>query len=399
MVEFRTKGTTTTTRYLLAGNNWNTEATTDELGNITRTYLVDPFGTFKVYTGAGVDGKWFTSDDVAGDPTTLEGERVLQGLPWYGSTGLYHLRNRWYSPTLQRFLSLDPLGFDAGDANLYRFEGNDPLGNLDPMGARVTRAKAVNAALTGLGVGTATGLAARTFPRFSRGAGVLAIPLGLYAAGRLMEKAAEIYTGMESGTMRKLCPQEIEAREDDLLLGSIENVFGAVGAVASAPLYKGIVALAGKFTALGEEIVAAEALSGLEPRAGDEPLPPTAGSTDGTSGGGQRTFTSDDPGVAQLANEIEATYPGHVKGVNVPLYRPDGTVATDADILLQNAVLQVKSGGGTGLTSQLLRTQAVTDLPVIGYGPNLGGTLIRNIGASGGLVTRDKTLLIQVIAP
>ena len=56
MVEFRTKSGVTTTRYLLAGNNWNTEAQTDESGNITRTYLVDPFGTFKVYNGAGVDG-------------------------------------------------------------------------------------------------------------------------------------------------------------------------------------------------------------------------------------------------------------------------------------------------------------------------------------------------------
>jgi hypothetical protein len=62
-------------------------------------------------------------------------------------------------------------------------------------------------------------------------------------------------------------------------------------------------------------------------------------------------------------------------------------------------VIQVKSGSGAGLTSQLARTQAVTNLPVIGYGPRLGGTLVQNIGRAGGLVTRDQQLLIGVVAP
>ncbi|MBA4062484.1 MAG: hypothetical protein C0501_02020, partial [Isosphaera sp.] len=32
-----------------------------------------------------------------------------------------------YSPTLGRFISNDPIGFQAGDVNLYRFVGNHPV--------------------------------------------------------------------------------------------------------------------------------------------------------------------------------------------------------------------------------------------------------------------------------
>ncbi len=39
-----------------------------------------------------------------------------------------------YSPTLGRFFSTDPIGFAAGDVNLYRYVGNDPLNRTDPSG-------------------------------------------------------------------------------------------------------------------------------------------------------------------------------------------------------------------------------------------------------------------------
>ncbi len=90
---------------------------------------------------------------------------------------------------------------------------------------------------------------------------------------------------------------------------------------------------------------------------------------------GARTFTSTDPLVGSLANKIEAAYPGHVVGVNVPVRNAAGQLVTDADILLQNAVIQVKSGGGKGLTSQLIRTEQATGLPTIGYGPTLKPSL------------------------
>ncbi|MBX9627998.1 MAG: RHS repeat-associated core domain-containing protein [Gemmataceae bacterium] len=41
-----------------------------------------------------------------------------------------------YSPTLGRWVTQDPIGFAAGDANLYRFVGNDPINKTDPSGLR-----------------------------------------------------------------------------------------------------------------------------------------------------------------------------------------------------------------------------------------------------------------------
>ena len=43
-------------------------------------------------------------------------------------------RGRWYSPTLNRFLQPDELGFAAGDMNLYRYVGNSPTNYTDPSG-------------------------------------------------------------------------------------------------------------------------------------------------------------------------------------------------------------------------------------------------------------------------
>src|SRR5437660_11051271 len=46
----------------------------------------------------------------------------------------YEYRARAYNPTLGRFMSEDPKGFDAGEYNLYRYCHNDPEDLTDPMG-------------------------------------------------------------------------------------------------------------------------------------------------------------------------------------------------------------------------------------------------------------------------
>jgi RHS repeat-associated protein len=51
------------------------------------------------------------------------------------ATGLYYLRQRYYSPDLGRFLSRDPLGFDS-DFNLYAYAGNSPVVFVDPEGMK-----------------------------------------------------------------------------------------------------------------------------------------------------------------------------------------------------------------------------------------------------------------------
>ena len=49
-------------------------------------------------------------------------------------TGLVNFWHRWYDPAAGRWLSIDPDGFAAGDANLYRYVQNSPLANIDPSG-------------------------------------------------------------------------------------------------------------------------------------------------------------------------------------------------------------------------------------------------------------------------
>jgi uncharacterized protein RhaS with RHS repeats len=39
-----------------------------------------------------------------------------------------------YSPNLGRWLTQDPIGYEGGDANLYRFVGNSPTNFTDPSG-------------------------------------------------------------------------------------------------------------------------------------------------------------------------------------------------------------------------------------------------------------------------
>jgi uncharacterized protein RhaS with RHS repeats len=49
-------------------------------------------------------------------------------------TGLAYVRHRDYSASLGRFIELDPIGFNAGDNNWYRFVANGPTGKTDPSG-------------------------------------------------------------------------------------------------------------------------------------------------------------------------------------------------------------------------------------------------------------------------
>ncbi len=50
------------------------------------------------------------------------------------SRQLQYNRARWYAPEIGRWISEDPLGFVAGDANVGRYVGNDPTGASDPSG-------------------------------------------------------------------------------------------------------------------------------------------------------------------------------------------------------------------------------------------------------------------------
>jgi len=47
---------------------------------------------------------------------------------------LYYYRARYYDPTLERFISEDPIGLLSNDYNVYRYVENNPINKFDPSG-------------------------------------------------------------------------------------------------------------------------------------------------------------------------------------------------------------------------------------------------------------------------
>lgn len=70
----------------------------------------------------------------AGDPAGVDTLFGYTGREWDDDVGLQYNRARWYDPTQGRWLSQDPIGFAASDANLYRYVGNSSPNATDPSG-------------------------------------------------------------------------------------------------------------------------------------------------------------------------------------------------------------------------------------------------------------------------
>lgn len=84
----------------------------------------------------------------------------------------------------------------------------------------------------------------------------------------------------------------------------------------------------------------------------------------------RKSFISTDPGVGPIIENIESRMPGMVRQAEIKIYRPDGTVYTDFDIVTKNHVIQVKIGGGKGIVGQIQTSQELTNLKVIGFDAN-----------------------------
>ena len=56
------------------------------------------------------------------------------GMEYDATAGQYYDHARWFSNEVGRFVTPDPLGFAAGDANVYRYVSNDPTAATDPSG-------------------------------------------------------------------------------------------------------------------------------------------------------------------------------------------------------------------------------------------------------------------------
>lgn len=117
------------------------------------------------------------------------------------------------------------------------------------------------------------------------------------------------------------------------------------------------------------------------------------------SEGTSKTWTSTDKYVGETANAIEAKYPGKVVDVNKKVYKADGTPLTDYDIELDNAIIQVKQGGGKGATKQAINTASSTSKEVIIYLPdqNSGAAVVKGLQNEGFKVFTNQQDLMNYL--
>jgi len=116
----------------------------DDAGDLINTVTYDSFGNILSQTDAS-----------AGDRFTFTGRELDAELD------LYYYRARYYDAQLGHFVSQDPLEFAAGDANLYRYVGNNPIIYVDPSGLYGLLPRAaiggISATASGLVTGAAVG--------------------------------------------------------------------------------------------------------------------------------------------------------------------------------------------------------------------------------------------------
>jgi hypothetical protein len=107
-------------------------------------------------------------------------------------------------------------------------------------------------------------------------------------------------------------------------------------------------------------------------------------------------FTSNDPHVAGLANEIERELPGRIVSTNSLRAMVNGN-AREVDIDLGDLIVQVKSGNARGITRQILETQTKTGVDTVGYAPTLKEGAWRNAAAQGIVILRTPSELIAYL--
>ena len=107
LISHRKAGATTTYHFDALGS---TRALTDASEAVLKNYNYTAFGT------------------LLGTPTLhtpfLWGGMV--GYYWDAALATQYIRARHYQPAIARWISLDPIGFAGGDANLFRYVGNSP---------------------------------------------------------------------------------------------------------------------------------------------------------------------------------------------------------------------------------------------------------------------------------
>lgn len=103
--------------------------------NGTVSFLTDDLGSTLGLVGSGQSiGTSYTYEPFGN--TTISGNFSANSNQYVGRENdgtLYYMRGRYYSATMQRFISQDPIRF-LGGVNLYSYVYNDPIDFSDPSG-------------------------------------------------------------------------------------------------------------------------------------------------------------------------------------------------------------------------------------------------------------------------
>jgi RHS repeat-associated protein len=76
---------------------------------------------------------WYAN--ILTETNSANGDRFkFTGREWDSEIGLQFNGTRYYDPAIGRWTSQDPLKFDAGDTNLFRYIRNNALVSIDPSG-------------------------------------------------------------------------------------------------------------------------------------------------------------------------------------------------------------------------------------------------------------------------
>jgi len=133
-------GESETDYYLLSDLLYRAAALTDYEGAIVETYDCDAYGNTIAFSAASGGDWWSDNATTTSDPTCqfIFTGRRFDPETSDATTQMYFYRARYYSPTLGRFISRDPIGY-AGGMNLYEYVGGMAVDAVDPMGIYIPR--------------------------------------------------------------------------------------------------------------------------------------------------------------------------------------------------------------------------------------------------------------------